>query len=102
MGKDCRQLNTIYGWTALTVCASWLHIFALFFYYRDAVRHAQMVSFLSTSSLLGAILWFTLDSPLCTGQGMGLGLSMQIDVVVMLFNLLFCFVQFCLVHQKTK
>merc|ERR1712228_1124679 len=84
--KDCRQLNAIEGWTQLNLCAQWLHNLALFFYYRDAVRHAQMISFLSSSCLLGAILWFALDSPLCTGPGTGLGLSMQIDVVVMLFN----------------
>jgi len=82
--KDCRQLYTIYGWLALTVCGQWLYQLALIFYWRNAVRYAQMLSFLSTSSLLGAILWFALDSPLCTGQGMGLGLSMQIDIGVMI------------------
>merc|ERR1712154_585705 len=85
--KDCRQLNAIEGWTWLNHCASWLNslaVFILLFAGRNASRLAQMMSFLSSSCLLGAILWFSLDSPLCTGQGIGLGLSMQIDVVVML------------------
>merc|ERR1719461_2042415 len=92
----CAQVTTIDGWMALNIIAFVLHVVTSFVWIWPVgvqyTRNAQIIFCMSAFCLLGAILWFEMDSPMCTGPGVHLGIAMRIDIVVMVVQFfgLFC------------